>query len=47
MVVVHSLSVADLCRPVLSVQREVADSIRDNRYTALPSAHDTGKSFNW
>jgi hypothetical protein len=28
-----------------SKQRQVAESVRDNRYTAVPSAHDTGKSF--
>lgn len=28
-----------------SKQREIAESVRDNRYTAVQSAHDTGKSF--
>lgn len=28
-----------------SRQREIAESVRDNRYTAVESAHDTGKSF--
>jgi len=28
-----------------SKQREIALSVRDNRHTAVPSAHDTGKSF--
>lgn len=28
-----------------SKQREVAESVRDNRHTAVRSAHDTGKSF--
>jgi hypothetical protein len=28
-----------------SKQREIAESVRDNRYTAVESAHDTGKSF--
>lgn len=28
-----------------SKQRAVLESIRDNRYTAVPSAHDCGKSF--
>lgn len=27
------------------VQREIMESVRDNRYTAVPSAHGTGKSF--
>lgn len=28
-----------------SKQVEIAESVRDNRYTAVHSAHDTGKSF--
>lgn len=28
-----------------SRQREIAESVRDNRYTAVPSCHDSGKSF--
>lgn len=28
-----------------SKQREIAESVRDNRYTAVPSAHDMGKSW--
>jgi hypothetical protein len=28
-----------------SKQREVLESIRDNRYTAVPACHDSGKSF--
>jgi hypothetical protein len=28
-----------------SKQREVIESVRDHRHTAVPSAHDTGKSF--
>lgn len=28
-----------------SKQREVAESVRDNRHTLVPSSHDTGKSF--
>ena len=28
-----------------SKQREIAESVRDNRHTAVQSAHDTGKSF--
>ena len=28
-----------------SKQREIAESVRDNRHTAVRSAHDTGKSF--
>ena len=27
-------------------QDEVYESIRDNRYTAVPSCHDVGKSFS-
>lgn len=27
------------------LQREVLESVRDNRYTAVPSCHDSGKSF--
>ena len=29
-----------------SKQRAIIDSIRDNRYTAAPSCHDSGKSFD-
>jgi hypothetical protein len=29
-----------------SKQVEIAESVRDNRYTAVKSAHDTGKSFS-
>lgn len=28
-----------------ALQREVANSVRDNRYTAVPSCHDSGKSY--
>lgn len=28
-----------------SKQREISESVRDNRYTAVPSCHDSGKSF--
>lgn len=28
-----------------SLQREIAECVRDNRYTAVPSCHDSGKSF--
>ncbi len=28
-----------------SKQREIAESVRDNQYTAVPSCHDSGKSF--
>jgi hypothetical protein len=28
-----------------SAQRAIIESVRDNRYTAVPSAHDLGKSF--
>lgn len=28
-----------------SLQREIAESVRDVRYTAVPSCHDSGKSF--
>lgn len=28
-----------------SIQREILESVRDNRYTAVPSCHDSGKSF--
>lgn len=28
-----------------SVQREILESVRDNRYTVVQSAHDTGKSY--
>lgn len=28
-----------------SVQKEIAECVRDNRYTAVPSCHDSGKSF--
>lgn len=31
---------------IWSKQEEVARSVAENRYTAVPSAHDTGKSFN-
>lgn len=30
---------------VWSSQAEIIESVRDNRYTAVPSAHDMGKSF--
>lgn len=30
---------------IWSKQKEVLESVRDNRYTAVKSAHDTGKSF--
>ncbi|MGH3500313.1 MAG: hypothetical protein ACRDQA_05350, partial [Nocardioidaceae bacterium] len=30
---------------VWSAQQEVLESIRDNRYTAVHSGHDLGKSF--
>lgn len=30
---------------LVAVQREIAESVRDNRYTAVPSCHDSGKSF--
>jgi hypothetical protein len=28
-----------------SLQQQIAESVRDNRYTAVPSCHDSGKSF--
>jgi hypothetical protein len=30
---------------IWSVQQAIAESVREHRYTAVPSAHDTGKSY--